>query len=145
MPLRNIGEDSLKSESQIRKEIGKVCSIDGCNEPITIYQGVGSKSLCRNHQIKQREYGGLGRLDRPHTFHRSWVCDECNTNVLEYAQISDISDEVLKRRIARNFIHGDHNVVTKAQGGDDSESNVRSLCYICHGKKTIMNGDYLRH
>lgn len=145
MTIRKIHEDVLKPESQIRREMGKTCSIDGCNEPLTIYQGVGSKSLCRKHQVNQREYGGLGRLDRPHTFHRKWICDECGINVLEIPQVAAIKDEKIKLRVARTLIHGDHNIVPKAQGGDDSEDNVRSLCYICHSVKTIMNEDYLRH
>lgn len=143
--MRSLTEDKLKPQWQIQQEIGKTCSIDGCNNPLTVYPGVGSKSLCREHQIGQREYGGLGRLDRPHTFYREWVCDECKTNVLEIPQVAAIEDEVLKRRVGRTLIHGDHSVVPKAQGGDDSKGNIRSLCYICHSVKTIMNEDYLRH
>lgn len=142
--LRKIHEDILKPESQIRREIGKVCSIDGCNNPITIYQGVGSKSLCRECQIKQREYGGPGRLDRPHTFHRKWVCDDCGTNVLEIPNVAAIKDEKVKMRVARTLIHGDHSIVRKADGGDDSSENIRSLCYVCHAIKTIVNEDYLK-
>jgi hypothetical protein len=105
-------------------------------------RGPGSDSLCRGHQIFQREYGEMGRLDRPHSFHRNWECSECGYNPLEDTRLADITDEMEKRRVARVLMHGDHNGVRKADGGDDSAENVKCLCVVCHAKKTILNKDY---
>ena len=63
--------DKFKSRSQFRKDEGKTCSIPGCNDVLTSFQGPGSDCLCREHQLKQVEYGGVGKIARPHTFHRN--------------------------------------------------------------------------
>jgi 5-methylcytosine-specific restriction endonuclease McrA len=38
-------------------------------------------------------------------------------------------------------MHGDHQE-RQADGGDDTAANIRSLCYVCHAKKTVLNEDY---
>ena len=105
-------------------------------------EGPGSEVLCREHQLKQREYGGMGRIDRPHTFHRDWICSECGYNVLEDPRLADIEDEMTKRRVGRVLMHGDHHGERRADGGDDSAENIKCLCVVCHAKKTILNEDY---
>lgn len=112
---------------------------------MTQYEGPGSDSLCRPHQLKQREYGGVGRLDRPHTFHRKWVCDHCNKDVAEevrkkYPNMEE-SDPIKFNRLCRNRVIGDH-IVRQADGGDDSEENLQSLCLDCNSDKTILNEDF---
>ena len=141
--MRDPNFDVIKSHAQIIKDFGKTCSIPGCTNPLTMMQGPGSGTLCREHQIMQREYGGVGRIDRKHTFHRDWVCDECDTNVLDDPRLADVEDEMDKRRIGRILMHGDHSLTRKSDGGDDSADNVRSLCVVCHAKKTVLNKDYL--
>lgn len=136
--------DQLKSHAQIRKEFGKTCEIPGCGNPLTMMQGPGSGTLCREHQLNLREYGGMGRIDRKHTFHREWVCDECGYNPLEDPRLADIEDLEVKKRVGRVVMHSDHNVKSKSEGGDDSKENCRNLCVICHAKKTILNKDYLK-
>jgi hypothetical protein len=139
--MRNLKWDQPKGLSQLKKEQGKICSVPGCNNTLTHMQGPGSGVLCRDHQVEQREYGGLGRYDRPHTFHRKWFCDDCGTNVLEDPRLADVEDEMIKRRIARILMHGDHQQ-RHADGGDDTKENVRSRCYVCHAKKTVLHEDY---
>ena len=134
--------DKPKSLAQVKKELDEVCCIPGCGKFLTQMLGPGSGVLCRDHQINQREYGGMGRIDRPHTFHRDWVCEDCGYNSLEDPRIKDIEDEMVKRRIARVLMHGDHHDERKADGGEDTKENIRSLCYVCHAKKTIINEDY---
>jgi 5-methylcytosine-specific restriction endonuclease McrA len=143
MSFRLATDDVRKSPAIIKRQLYKnlVCCVDGCGSPISQMTGPGSDVLCRNHQLKQREYGGMGRYDRPHTFHRDWVCNECGYNALEDTRLSEITDEIIKRRIARILMHGDHQE-RQADGGDDSAQNIRSLCYVCHAKKTIINEDY---
>jgi len=142
--MRNPSHDKMKTPAQLSKDMGKVCAIPGCCKPLTHMDGPGSDSLCREHQLYQREYGGMGRLDRPHTFHRTWSCSECGTNVLEDPRLADIEDEMIKRRVARILMHGDHHGERRADGGDDSAENVKSLCFVCHAKKTVLNEDYKR-
>lgn len=86
----------------------------------------------------------MGRLDRPHTFQRTWECSCCSYDALEDPRLQDIEDEMIKRRVARTLIHGDHSKVRKADNGDNSAENIRSLCFVCHAKKTILEEDYLK-
>jgi hypothetical protein len=131
--------DSMKSPAQIRREADKKCII--CNDHLTIFKGIGSNKLCRKHQTEQREWGGLGRIDRPHTFHRKFECDDCGYKPLEDERLVGIQDEDIKRQVARVLMHGDHNR-RRTDGGDDSANNISSLCYVCHAKKTILEEDY---
>jgi hypothetical protein len=140
--MRDPNWDKPKSLAQIKKERNSVCKIPGCGKHLTNMLGPGSEALCRDHQLKQREYGGMGRLDRPHTFHREWICSECGYEVLEDPRLADIEDEMTKRRVARVLMHGDHNGERKADGGDDSAENIKCLCVVCHAKKTVINEDY---
>jgi 5-methylcytosine-specific restriction endonuclease McrA len=140
-------EDKKKSWSVIQRQVDNhlICCLDGCDRPLTIYEGPGSDSLCRLHQRNQREYNGTGRLDRPHTFHRKWVCDHCNKDVSEevrkkYPEMETTDPEVFNR-LCRNRIIGDH-IIRKADGGDDSEENLQSLCLDCNSDKTILNEDF---
>jgi 5-methylcytosine-specific restriction endonuclease McrA len=137
--------DKPKTLREIEEDMGKSCCIDGCPYPLTTYKGPGQDVLCRHHQLNLREYGGMGRIDRPHTFHRKWICSECGYDSLEDPRLADIEDEMIKKRVARVLMHGDHNGLRKADGGDDSEENVKALCYVCHAKKTILNEDYKKN
>ena len=139
--MPEITDEEFKSVAQLIKALSIACKIDGCNCSLTPMKGPGSLSLCRSHQLNLRENGGMGRMDRPHTFHRKWICSACNTNILEDPRLADITDEVIKRRVARVLMHGDH-IERKADGGDDSVENIKSLCSVCHAKKTILIEDY---
>jgi len=139
--------DKKKSAAIIKYQLNNklICSLDGCDSELSIYEGPGSESLCRAHQLKQREYNGLGRLDRPHTFHRKWVCDMCGIDIAErirtkYPTLEETSP-VLFNRLCRNQIIGDH-IVRKADGGLDTEDNIQSLCLLCNSDKTILNEDW---
>ena len=138
--MRDPNFDKPKSLAQMRKDLGKVCK--ACGEPVSGFEGPGSDVLCRKHQIEQRQYGGMGRIDRPHTFHRSWICTECGYDSLSDPRLADVTDEMTKRRIARVIMHGDHHGDRKADGGSDFAENVKCLCFVCHAKKTILNEDY---
>jgi hypothetical protein len=140
-------DDVKKSTAIIQRQIRQhlICSLDGCDTALTIYDGPGSDSLCRKHQLKLREYGGTGRLDRPHTLHRKWVCDDCGKDVeaevrKKFPDLEN-TDPVLFNRLCRNRIIGDHKI-RRADGGDDSEENVQSLCLDCNSDKTILNEDF---
>jgi hypothetical protein len=144
---RTAHDDKVKSLSVIKRqyESGATCCIPGCCKPISDMTGPGSDSLCRAHQLKQREYNGVGRLDRPHTFHRKWVCDHCGKDVLQEVRNKfpnmEEEDPIQFNRLCRNRIIGDHKV-RQADGGDDSEENLQSLCLDCNSDKTILNEDW---
>lgn len=145
--MRELIFDKPKSLAQIRKELGKTCTVPGCGKPLTNMLGPGSDTLCRDHQLLQVEYGGVGKSGRLHTFHRKWVCSHCGKDVSvevdnKYPGLKD-SDPALFNRLCRNRIIGDH-IIRKSDGGDDSEGNLQSLCLDCNSDKTILNEDYKR-
>ena len=145
--FRDPNKDSLKSQSVLKEQIKKshTCRMDNCTNPLTMFDGPGSDLLCRDHQLKLVEYGGLGRLDRLHTLHRKWVCDDCGIDVSEQVRKKyptiETDDPVMFNRLCRNRIIADHQI-RQADGGDDSEENIRSLCLFCNSDKTILNEDW---
>lgn len=142
--MKNFRHDKPKSMAQIRREIGKTCCIPGCGQPLTTTEGPGNESLCREHQLEQREYGGMGRSDRPHTFHRKRYCEDCGYSPFEdpkYQQYK--SNEDLFNRLCRSQLIGDHQQ-RQSDGGSDEKENIRTLCLRCNSDKTILNEDYRR-
>jgi hypothetical protein len=150
--MRDYRFDKVKNPAQMKKDLGKTCKV--CGKAVSQFEGPGSDVLCREHQIKQREYGGLGRIDRPHTFHRLWVCSCCGKDVS--VEVDNIHPGLkenkpdLFNRLCRNRIIGDHIVRradAKAMGWTDEqidhESNLQSLCLDCNSDKTILGEDYL--
>jgi hypothetical protein len=137
----------MKSQRQLRLDVGQACCIDGCGKPLTPYKGPGEDKLCRRHQIEQRDYGGYGRIDRPHTFHRADVCSCCGQDINNdprwvKAQTFfgvDLS-ESQRHEIKRRYNHGDHGF-RKADGGDNSAENTNAYCSFCHWVKTVINND----
>lgn len=135
----------LKSFETIKRELGKPCKVDKCTDKLTHVHGPGEHVLCRKHQLNLIENGGTGRLDRIHTFHRTWSCSECGWEALEDTRlINATDDEMTRKTIARVLIHADHHTTAKADGGDDSAENIKCLCIVCHAIKTILNGDHLK-
>lgn len=137
--------DVVKSATVLRTEIGKTCIVPGCNEHLTQMQGPGSGVLCRTHQLKQREYGGMGRIDRLWTFHRKKHCQQCGFNPFEdtankHFSLSETNPD-LWNRLCRNKLIGDH-IIRKADGGNDTEENIQTLCLNCNSDKTIFNEDW---
>lgn len=139
--------DQPKPFSQVKKDLGKVCSVPGCGQPLTHMLGPGSDSLCRDHQLLHIEYGGYGRLDRPHTFHRSDTCACCGQDINNDPRWAKAQEffgitltEKQKHEIKRRYNHGDHDF-RKADGGDDSEDNTNAYCTFCHWVKTVINND----
>jgi 5-methylcytosine-specific restriction endonuclease McrA len=132
---------SITERKQIFEE-KRLCTLEDCQNLLTEFKGPGQEVLCREHQVEQREYGGFGRIDRPHTFHRGFVCDECGQDARELPVIKAIQDEVVKMRAIRSIMHGDHKQL-KSEGGSDAEKNIRLLCITCHNVKTQVEQDYL--
>ena len=134
-----------KSQSQILKELTKTCKVDGCDESLTHFKGPGESVLCRAHQLTLKEFGGAGRLNRLHTVHRTFICDECGKNIVDelnkkYPGLSETNPDLFNR-LCRSRVIGDHKF-RKADGGDDSLENIQTLCLDCNSDKTILCKDY---
>jgi hypothetical protein len=148
--LREASKDKLKSQATLKEQYKRMCKcqLQDCNNDLTIFDGPGSDSLCREHQLQCVEYGGYGKLERPHTFHRSDVCSCCGQDInddprWEKAQqfFGVILNEDEKHEIKRRYNHGDHNGVRKSDGGDDSAENISPMCSFCHWVKTVIKND----
>lgn len=142
-PLLDKRKDAQTLKEQFEKDVR--CKLSWCDEPLTKFKGPNDRHLCRGHQIKQREYGGLGRIDRPWTFSRKWVCDWCGYNPKEdlWFETQKWDDEDHKLRTMRNMLVGDHKI-RKADGGADDDTNVQTLCQNCNSKKSGLNHDHRR-
>jgi len=145
--MREFKWDKPKSLAQIRKELGKVCTVPGCGKSLTNMQGPGANLLCRDHQLEEVSYGGYGRLSRTHTFHRSDICQCCKQDIntdprWEKAEsfFGKKLTEEERHEIKRRYNHGDHEF-RKADGGDNSEENTNAFCSFCHWVKTVIYND----
>ena len=124
----------------IKKNGGKgTCNLKWCNNPRTKYKGKGER-LCEEHQSKMREYGGPGRLDRPWTFHRNLICDNCGQDAMEIAIVKRITNPLHKKKSAYGMMVGDH-VVPRRDGGSNAPENCQTLCLYCNEFKTTFCGD----
>jgi hypothetical protein len=139
-------KDKLKSFSLLKQQLRytPVCRLEDCNQPLTDYEGPGSDSYCREHQLLMVEYGeGMGKADRPHTFYRGWICVKCKYDPRKDSQFDDIEDPFHKLRCMRGVMHGDH-LIRKSDGGSDTADNIQTLCCRCHMIKTYKEKDYLK-
>ena len=42
--------------------------LQDCDNKLSMYEGPGSQTLCRVHQLECVEYGGMGKAERPTHF-----------------------------------------------------------------------------
>lgn len=143
--LRDPNKDKLKSQSVLREQyhLQCKCKLEDCDNDITIFDGPGSDGYCREHQLQLTEYGGMGKAERPHTFYRGWVCEQCDYDPRIDPQFDDIEDPFHKLRCMRGVMHGDH-LARKSDGGADVAENIQTLCCRCHMIKTYKEKDYLK-
>ena len=141
--VRNPAKDKLKSPSILQEQYTHkhVCKLEDCNQPLTIFEGPGSDSLCRDHQLQLVEYGGMGKAERPHTFYRDWVCVKCGYDCRTDPDILEIEDPWDQLVVMRTVMHGDH-LHRKSDGGKDTAENIESLCCRCHMIKTAKEKDF---
>lgn len=143
--LRDPNKDKLKSSSVLKEQYNLKChcKLEDCSGLLTIFDGPGSDSYCREHQLQLAEYGGMGKADRPYTFYRGWVCEHCGYDPRVDPQFDDIEDPFHKLRCMRGVMHGDH-LERQADGGKDIAENIQTLCCRCHMIKTYKEKDYLK-
>jgi len=58
--MKDLKWDIPKSLAQMRKDRNKVCCVSACGKPLTNMQGSGANIYCRDHQLYQPAYGGMG-------------------------------------------------------------------------------------
>lgn len=138
--MRHPKWDVPKTLEQAMRDMGKVCKVPGCGQPLTGFQGPGWKIYCRDHQIGTTTYGGLGTAGALHSHHRRWKCDWCSYDPREDTRFSVITDPRVRMAAMRSCLIADHKE-RKADGGLDTEENIQTLCNICNNIKTMMNGD----
>ena len=143
--LRNPDRDKLKSSAVLHEQYKyrPVCCLSDCGNQLSIFEGPGSDKLCRDHQLMLAEYGGMGKLDRLHTFYRHWICSQCGYDARKDPAILVIEDPWQQLVVMRGVMHGDH-IVRKSDGGADTAENINSLCCRCHMIKTYKEKDYLK-
>ena len=141
-------DDKRKSGAKLKEQISQklTCKLPYCDKPLTLFAGPGANHLCREHQKQQREYGGLGRYDRPWSFSREWSCAWCNYSPKEDPWFDNppipFDNEVHKNRVMRSMLIGDHGEDRKVDGGSHDKDNVQTLCANCDRKKTNLFKDY---
>lgn len=145
---RNPTDDVKFSESTIDARIfNSECTLPGCNNHLTIFSGPGSNSLCRAHQLMQREYGGHGRLDRPYTFWKKDHCEECGHSPMnDNKQIKELP-QPYRQILGMMMLHVDHLSVSRKSKyvkghGINHPDNLKTLCQECHMLKTYTSGDH---
>ncbi len=138
-----------KSGTKLKEQIEKklICKLENCNKPLTMFEGPGSKHLCEEHQLQQREFGGPGRIDRPWSFSREWVCNWCGYSPKEDTFFDNppipFDNEIHKNQVMRSTLIGDH-LIRKVDGGGHSKDNVQTLCRNCDAKKTALYKDFIK-
>ena len=148
MVLLIANEDRRKSSKKIKNQIESnlKCVVPGCDCPLTMFLGPNENKLCREHQIKQREYGGLARFDRIYTFHKVWECKCCGYNPQKDPWFDNPpvpwDNEAHKFRAMRATLVCDH-IILRREGGKDTADNIQTLCQNCNAKKTNNKKDYL--
>ena len=149
MCIRDHHSDLRKSGRELSEQFDAnlTCTVPGCESPLTMFRGPNDKKLCREHQIMQREYGGLARIDRLYTFHKKWICDCCgyDPRIDSYFESPPIpwENEEHKLRAMRAMLVVDH-IIRQADGGLDSKENTQTFCQNCNTKKSINSKDYIR-
>lgn len=155
----------LKDQDAINATYGKVCSLEGCTEPITWYKGPQSRVRCDTHFFALKENGGLAKRNKKYTaFKKGFTCQLCNYTITQDPVVwnnharavldprdtkvtyENLTGERL-HRIFSSTIISDHIV---PHGGPDKgaawleeEKNILNICTSCSNRRTYANDDHL--
>ena len=141
MSLRDPNLDRLKEGQHLINARMTRCSVTGCENFLTAYQGPGSDKYCRQHQREQHEYGGLAKGTKEHSFGRKDQCSACGFKPADDPRFTSIADVKVRNAAIRSVLDVDHKDGNHSNNDPD---NLQTLCKICHGVKTIVNADYQR-
>jgi len=133
-------EDDVQytTPSVLRKRLHTECKLQGCTNHISLYNGPGSRTLCREHQLLLREYGGFARLDRPWTFWKKDHCEECGHDPRTNPLVAEY-EEPVRSVLARMLLDVDH---IDGDRTNNQPSNLHTKCLECHSIKTFTEGDH---
>lgn len=139
MAFRDPNLDQLKEGKHLSNARKHRCATTGCNKFLTAYQGPGSETLCRDHQLGLSDYGGMGKLQKEHSHSRKDRCEGCGYAPAEDPRVTAIQDLKIRNQAIRALLDVDH---MDGNHGNNDPANLRTLCKICHGIKTIVNQDH---
>jgi hypothetical protein len=122
-----------------KQTISGTCTLPWCCNLKTKFKGIGS-NLCEQHQLLMREYGGPARLDRHWTFNKKSICEFCGKDPWQHPKVLQISDELIRDRVAWGMLIVDH-IETQRDGGRDGPDNCQTLCLDCNQIKTTLACD----
>jgi hypothetical protein len=143
-----INQDNTKlfegHDARVQKNL--TCQLSGCTNHRTLYKGPGQSKLCREHQLKLREYGGPGRLDRPWTFWKKDKCETCGHDPSKNPLIKHEPKQV-RKILGSMMLDVDHIDSTLGDRFDiqsemNNPKNLQTLCKECHSIKTLYEGDH---
>ena len=138
-------DEKYTDTKTINRRLNTQCTLPGCENHLTLYKGPGTRLLCREHQLRMREYGGPGRLDRKWSFWKKDYCEECGHDPRNNVQLAHL-DEPLRNTLANMMLHVDHvNAIGKDKYSNtdaNHRDNLRTLCMECHMIKTLVDGDH---
>jgi len=146
--LRLPSQDKQKSLSKIQEDYNnnRMCVAGDCKNRVSTFTGPGSNKLCREHQLFQTVYGGLGYADRPWTFSREWSCSWCGYNPKEDPWFKNPpvpwQSEAHLHTAMTSTLVGDHSQDLKSNGGSHGKDNVKTLCQLCNAKKSALYKDF---
>lgn len=144
--FRDPKQDKRKSTAKIKEQIEhhKICAAPGCERAVSIYQGPNADTLCRPCMLTQREYGGMGRGDRPHTMARNESCEICGYTPANDPQIIEAANgdvvelnRHIRSQLEVNHIDGDHK--------NNAPENLQTLCLKDHRIITIKEKHYAKN
>ena len=138
MTLRDPNVDLLKEGVALRTARKSRCSIDGCENFLTAYQGPGSEHLCRDHQKNLSEYGGLATTKKLYSHQRKTHCEHCGYSPLTDIRVQQVEDLKIRNRLIRTLLTVDH---IDGNHMNDDDDNLQTLCLDCHAIKTVLNED----
>jgi len=138
MALRDSNMDLLKEGVALRNARKTRCSIEGCNNFLTAYQGPGSEHLCRDHQKNLAEYGGLATTKKVYSHKRKTHCEHCGYTPLTDDRVQSVEDPKIRNRLIRTLLTVDH---IDGNHENNNDENLQTLCLDCHAIKTVIHGD----
>lgn len=144
---RDPKQDVKFAPAVIDRRLFTKCCLSGCDNHLTSFKGPGSNSLCRKHQLMQRDYGGHGRLDRPYTFWKKDHCEDCGHSPTKHNKKIKALPQPYRQILGMMMLHVDHLSVgrkSKYTRGHDINhpDNLKTLCQECHMLKTYTSGDH---